>query len=174
MKTTTIYACYLQGSTSPDYVGSHNTEPPQRSAAAQSRYSHNIYLGQGAWLDPETGRLSMPARNRSTRWGELLLKLSPDERRSIVVLTLEIVPLEQRCAAEARAIRAHLPPYNVCLKDGPDAKRAKWAAYQRGYRKAYLERNPAKLEAKRRADRERAAARRAEANSERGRENKGA
>jgi len=89
--------------------------------------------------------------------------MTPQERLSIRVETLEIVDVSIRWAAEARAIREHLPPFNVAMKDGPEARKEKWNAYQRAYRKGYLDRNPDKAAAKRAKDRARIAAKRAAA-----------
>jgi len=160
---TTIYACYLPGSTAPDYVGSHASSPPDNSPSRQWRYDNCIYLGQGAWIDKETGALiGLPRLNQKTQWGAVVMALPPAQRLMIRIVTLAEVPTHERWKAEAHAIRQHQPPYNAALKDGPDARRLNWNAYQRGYRKDYLTRNPDKAEAKRTKDRERKAAQRAQ------------
>ena len=161
---THIYACYLPGSNTPDYIGSHNAAAPDRCFALAWRYEHCTYLGQGAWLSKEDGSLiGFPKINHSTLWGARLLAMSPQERLSIRVEVLQVTQDADRWVAEARAIHLHQPPFNASLKAGPEVRIAKRNAYHRGYRKAYLERNPEKLEAKRAADRARCAAKRAQA-----------
>ena len=161
--TTTIYACYLPGSTTPDYIGSHAVIPPQRSTALQWRYEHCTYLGQGCWIDKEGIIIAMPRNNRNTEWGKLLLLMSAAERLAIRVETLEEVDTADRWKAEAQALRTHKPRFNTLIPKSPADKRCKYNAYQRAYHRAYLARNPAKLEAKRAADRARIAAKRAAA-----------
>lgn len=161
---TLIYACFLPGSETPDYIGSHAATPPDKSPAMQWRYTHCTYLGQGIWITNDSGDLIGPPKlNTTTRWGALICAMPPAERLNVRTHILQAVDVSERWAAEARAIRQHLPPYNVSLKDGPAERKAKWNAYQRGYRKAYLDRNPDKLEAKRASDRARCAAKRAQA-----------
>ena len=160
---THIYACYLPGSTAPDYIGSHAIIPPQRSTALQWRYEHCAYLGQGCWIDKDGIIITMPRNNRNTEWGKLLLLMSAAERLAIRIEVLEEVAAADRWKAEAQALRTHTPRFNRLIPDSPDDKRLKYNAYQRSYQRAYLARNPAKLEAKRLADRERIAAKRAAA-----------
>lgn len=92
-----------------------------------------------------------------------MVKMTAGERLSIRTEILEVVDVSDRWAAEARAIRQHQPPFNVILKDGPEVRRLNWNAYQRGYRKSYLERNPEKAQAKREYDKTRIRAKRAKA-----------
>lgn len=162
MQTTHIYACYLPGTDTPAYIGSHNAEPPARSAALAWRYANCRYVGQGGWVSPD-GRLAIPRRNASTAWGRWLLGMTAAQLAAIRVETLATVPEGERWAAEAAALREHNPPFNDLLPATADSKRAKWAAYQRGYRKAYLAANPNKAQAKRAKDRARLAAKRAAA-----------
>ncbi len=159
---TTIYACYLPGSSSPDYIGSHSAQPAG-TGAAQWRYEHCTYLGQGCWIDKEGIIIAMPRTNRATEWGKLLLLMSAAERLAIRVEVLAQVDTADRWKAEAQALRDHRPRFNRLIPDSPDDKRLKYNAYQRAYQRAYLARNPAKLEAKRARDRERIAAKRAAA-----------
>ncbi len=159
---TTIYACYLPGSSSPDYIGSHSSQP-HNSGAARWRYEHCSYLGQGCWIDKEGIIIAMPRNNRNTEWGKLLLLMSAAERLAIRIEILDQVDTADRWKAEAQALRTHTPPYNRLIPQCPDDRRLKYNAYQRAYQRAYLARNPDKLEAKRRADRERIAAKRAAA-----------
>lgn len=159
---TTIYACYLPGSSSPDYIGSHSAQPPG-TGAAQWRYEHCTYLGQGCWIDKEGIIIAMPRSNPNTDWGKLLLLMSAAERLAIRIEVLEEVAAADRWKAEAQALRTHSPRFNRLIPHSPDDKRLKYNAYQRSYQRAYLARNPAKLEAKRHADRERIAAKRAAA-----------
>jgi hypothetical protein len=163
MKTTTIYACYLPGSTTPDYIGSHASTPPPSSSALQWRYEQCTYLGQGCWIDKEGIIIAMPRNNRDTEWGKLLLLMSAAERLAIRIETLEEVDTADRWRAEAQALRAHTPRFNRLIPNSPDDKRLKYNAYQRSYQRSYLARNPEKLAAKRTADRERIAAKRAAA-----------
>lgn len=154
MKTTTIYACYLPGSTQPDYIGSHATTPPDRSGALKWRYDNCIYLGQGAWIDKATGALiGMPRLNQKTQWGATLMLMTPAQRLAIRIETLAQVEPGERWKVEARALRLHTPPFNALLPQTAEAKRQKLNAFQRGYRKGYYERNPAKADAKRAKDR---------------------
>ena len=159
---TIIYAAYLPGSTKPDYVGSHLAQPLTDSAAQAFKYKYSTYVGAGAWVS-RNGCLRLPSSTAARPWGAKLLAMSPQERLAIRVETLETVDTAHRWAAEARAIRSHLPPFNVALKDGPEVKRQKYNAYMRGYLAAYRKNNPDKLEAKRKADRERLANKRAQA-----------
>ena len=161
--TTTIYACYLPGSTAPDYIGSHAVIPPERSTALQWRYEHCTYLGQGCWIDKDGIIIAMPRNNRNTEWGKRLLLMSAAERLAIRIETLEEVDTAARWKAEAQALRTHKPRFNALIPDSPADKRRKYNAYQRAYQRAYLARNPDKLEAKRAADRARIAAKRAAA-----------
>ncbi|OQA91234.1 MAG: hypothetical protein BWY25_03273 [Chloroflexi bacterium ADurb.Bin222] len=144
---TTIYACYLPGSTKPDYIGSHSAQPAG-TGAAQWRYEHCTYLGQGCWIDKEGIIIAMPRNNRDTEWGKLLLLMSAAERLAIRIEVLEEVAAADRWKAEAQALRDHHPRFNRLIPHSPDDKRLKY---------------PAKLEAKRHADRERIAAKRAAA-----------
>lgn len=160
---TTIYACYLPGSSSPDYIGSHASTPPQRSTVLQWRYENCTYLGQGCWIDEEGIIITMPRNNRDTEWGKLLLLMSAAERLAIRIEVLEEVAAADRWKAEAQALRTHTPRFNRLIPDSPADRRLRYNAYQRSYQRAYLARNPAKLEAKRHADRERIAAKRAAA-----------
>ena len=160
---TTIYACYLPGSSTPDYIGSHSSTPPPSSPALQWRYEHCSYLGQGCWIDKEGIIIAMPRNNRNTEWGKLLLLMSAAERLAIRVEVLAQVDTADRWRAEAQALRTHTPRFNRIIPDSPDDKRLKYNAYQRAYQRAYLARNPDKLEAKRARDRERIAAKRAAA-----------
>ena len=160
---TTIYACYLPGSSSPDYIGSHASTPPPSSSALQWRYEHCTYLGQGCWIDGEGIIIAMPRSNRNTDWGKLLLLMSAAERLAIRIEILNQVDTADRWKAEAQALRTHSPRYNRLIPDSPDDKRLKYNAYQRSYQRAYLARNPDKLAAKRAADRARIAAKRAAA-----------
>lgn len=153
---TNIYACYLPGSLTPDYIGSHNEAAPARCCALAWRYVHCVYVGQGTWIDKANGELvGMPPANRSTLWGARLVSMTPSERLAIRIEILESVDQGERRNREALAIRAHMPPFNKALKDGPEEKRAKLAAYMRGYLRGYLDRNPDKAQAKREADRAR-------------------
>ena len=163
MKTTTIYACYLPGSTTPDYIGSHASTPPPSSSALQWRYQNCSYLGQGCWIDKEGSIVTIPRNNRDTEWGKLLLLMSPADRLAIRVEIIETVDTADRWRAEAQALRAHTPRFNRPIPNSPDDKRLKYNAYQRSYQRSYLARNPEKLEAKRAADRARIAAKRAAA-----------
>lgn len=158
--TTIIYAAYLPGSTTPDYIGSHASNPPARNYSLQWRYAHLRYLGQGAWIDPE-GLLHMPTANHATKWGRLLASMSAAERLAIRIETLSIVPTPQRWKAEAVALRTYKPPYNVMLPQTAQSRKAKWAAYQRAYRPTYMQTHPEKLQAKRLADKLRIRAKRA-------------
>ena len=160
MKTTIIYACYLPGSSKPDYIGSHNAEPPGRNYALAWRYANCRYLGQGAWVHPD-GRLMIPRNNAKTAWGRWLLGLTAAELAATRVEPLAVVPVSERWDAEAAALREHRPPFNDLVPATLTAKRAKWAAYQRTYRKGYLDANPDKAQAKRDKDRARIAAKRA-------------
>jgi hypothetical protein len=162
MKTTTIYACYLPGSSTPDYIGSHSAQPAN-SGAARWRYEHCTYLGQGCWIDKEGIIIAMPRNNRNTEWGKLLLLMSAAERLAIRIEILDSVDTADRWKAEAQALRTHTPRFNRLIPSSPDDKRLKYNAYQRAYQRAYLARNPDKLEAKRARDRERIAAKRAAA-----------
>lgn len=105
----------------------------------------------------------MPRNNRDTEWGKLLLLMSAAERLAIRIEVLEEVAAADRWKAEAQALRTHTPPYNRIIPDSPDDKRLRYNAYQRVYQRAYLARNPDKLEAKRAKDRARIAAKRAAA-----------
>ena len=157
-----IYAAFLPGSTKPDYVGSHQAEPSPGSQHMAWKYQYSTYVGAGAWIS-RSGSLRIPRSCQTRPWGTLLTQMTPQERLSIRVETLETVDVSIRWAAEARAIREHLPPFNVAMKDGPEVRKEKWNAYQRAYRKGYLDRNPDKAAAKRAKDRERIAAKRAAA-----------
>ena len=165
MKTTTIYAAYLPGSTSPDYIGSHQAEPPARSDALKWRYANARYLGAGAWIDPSTGEwiARPPANAATTRWGAYLLSLSPAQLLAIRMAPLASVEAADRWKIEAQLLRLHRPPFNALLPKPAEAKRTKWNAYCKSYLPGYYARNPDKLEAKRTKDRERAAAKRAAA-----------
>lgn len=160
---TTIYACYLPDSTTPDYVGSHMTEPPDRSAALQWRYANCTYLGQGVWIDKAGILVSIPRANRETPWGRALLLMSAAERLAIRVETVAEVETSERWKTEAHFLREYRPRFNALLPQSANDKRAKWNMYCRSYRKDYLARNPEKAAAKRIKDRERIAARRAAA-----------
>lgn len=160
MKTTSIYACYLPGSTLPDYIGSHNSTPPPRNPALKWRYANCTYLGQGAWRDPD-GKIEIPRQNHATLWARTLLDMSPQDCLAIRVETLSTVDASQRWAAEAEAIRAYKPPFNALLPQTANQRRLKHNDYHRAYRQGYYARNPAKLEAKRKQDRERKQAQRA-------------
>lgn len=94
------------------------------------------------------------------------MAMTPAQRLAIRITTLAEVEAALRWTALAQAIRQHLPPFNLALKDGPEARKEKWNAYQRTYRKGYLQRNPDKLAAKRAKDREGAKARRHKAKAE--------
>ena len=157
-----IYAAFLPGSTKPDYVGSHQAEPTSGSQYSAWKYQYSTYVGAGAWVS-RSGSLRIPRSCQTRPWGALLTQMMPQERLSIRVETLDIVEDADRWTAEARAIREYQPPFNVALKDGPQARREKWNAYQRSYRKGYLDRNPDKAAAKRANDRARIAAKRAAA-----------
>lgn len=87
--------------------------------------------------------------------------LNPAELASIRVETLATVPDGERWQAEAAALREHRPTYNEMIPATLEVKREKWAAYQRTYRKSYLDANPAKAQSKRDKDRARIAAKRA-------------
>jgi uncharacterized protein YktA (UPF0223 family) len=163
MKTTTIYACYLPGSTTPDYIGSHASTPPPSSSALQWRYEQCTYLGQGCWIDKEGIIVTMPRNNRDTEWGKLLLLMSAAERLAIRIDTLALVENTERRKTEAQLLRDHRPRFNALLPQAAEEKRLKYNAYQRSYQRSYLARNPEKLAAKRAADRERIAAKRAAA-----------
>lgn len=164
---THIYACYLPGSTSPDYIGSHLAEPPTESPCLQWRYANCRYLGQGVWIDTETGApITFSLKARNTKWGACLFAMTGAQLLAVRTEILEEVEDAHRWTAEAAAVRLHLPPFNTMLKDGPEIRRAKWNAYQRGYRKGYMERNPDKLVAKRIKDKEAAKARRDKAKAE--------
>ena len=105
----------------------------------------------------------MPRTNRATEWGKLLLLMSAAERLAIRIEVLEEVDTAGRWKAEAQALRDHRPRFNRLIPESPDDKRLRYNAYQRSYQRAYLARNPDKLEAKRAADRARIAAKRAAA-----------
>ena len=164
---TLIYACYLPGSERPDYIGSHNAEAPDRSAALKWRYANMRYLGQGAWIDKETGvMMRMPRINRSTLWGARLLTMSPAAMLSIRVEILAEVDAGERWRAEAAAIREHKPPFNTMCVNLPDTKaekRAKLNAYQKKYMPIYLATHPEFAARKREADKLRNRAKRAAA-----------
>ena len=165
---TIIYAVYLPGSEKPDYIGSHLAYPQEDSAVMQWRYTHCTYLGAGLWMDKADGTIPVaPTSARTSRWGAAVLALTPQQRLAIRIETLETAEEHQRQQAEARHIRAHLPPYNKALASGPETKRQKYNAYMRQYIARYRKANPAKLEAKRKADRERLAAKRAQAKAAR-------
>ena len=100
---TTIYACYLPGSTKPDYIGSHSAQPHD-SSAAQWRYNHCTYLGQGCWIDKEGIIIAMPRNNRNTEWGKLLLLMSAAERLAIRV---EVLAQVRRAKTEAKVSQRH-------------------------------------------------------------------
>lgn len=160
---THIYAVYLPGSATPDYVGSHAAEPSPRSPAGAWRYAHCRYVGAGAWVFPGD-RLSIPRLcAEHSPWAAKLASLSPADLQGLRVDVLATVDAGERWVAEAVAIRAHAPPFNKALRDGPEVKRARHNAYHRGYRAGYYERNPDKAQAKRDADKARIAARRAAA-----------
>lgn len=159
---TNIYACYLPGSVTPDYIGSHNADPDPKSQAQQWMYQYHTYVGAGAWVS-RSGCLRIPNSCAARPWGALLTSMSEIDRKNIRVEVLAQVEAADRWQAEAEAIRKHQPPFNVALKEGKEGRRRKWNAYQRGYRKGYLERNPDKAQAKRDNDRIRVKARRAEA-----------
>jgi hypothetical protein len=159
---TTIYACYLPGSTTPDYIGSHQAEPPARSDALKWRYANCRYMGQGAWIDPTTGALiTMPVINSKTLWGAYLLSLSPAQLLAVRIEVLASVESGMRWKTEARFLRNHRPRFNALLPQSAEVKRQKWNAYCKSYRPAYYARNPDKAQAKRDKDRARIAAKRA-------------
>lgn len=164
---TIIYAVYLPGSETPDYIGSHNEQPPNTPGALKWRYEHARYVGQGAWIDAEGILLAIPRGNKSTPWGRVLLTMSAADRLALRVETIETVDTGQRWRAEAAALRKHTPRYNTLVPASPEAKRLKYNDYQREYQRAYLQRNPDKLDAKRKSDRERLAAKRAQAKAAR-------
>jgi len=157
---TLIYACYLPGSERPDYIGSHQAEPTPGSQHMAWKYQYSTYIGAGAWVS-RSGCLRIPNSCATRPWGALLKSMSVIDLRNIRVETLAIVDKSERWKAEAQAIRAHKPPFNVILKAEPEERKAKWNAYQRGYRKAYLDRNPDKAQAKRDKDRARIQVKRA-------------
>ena len=133
---TTIYACYLPGSSTPDYIGSHASTPPPSSPALQWRYQNCSYLGQGCWIDKEGIIIAMPRNNRNTEWGKLLLLMSAAERLAIRVEVLAQVDTADRWRAEAQALRTHTPRFNRLIPSSPDDKRLKYNAYQRAYQRA--------------------------------------
>ena len=160
---TQVYACYLPGSESPDYIGSHKTEAPERNSALKWKYANRRYLGQGTWISPENGEiLGMPKLNAQTPWGLRLLSMSPEERKAIRIETLAVVDTLDRWKAEAQAVRDYRPPFNVMIPATAEVKRRKWNAYHAAYSKVYYQRNPDKAAAKRGKDKLRARARRAE------------
>lgn len=160
---TTIYACYLPGSSSPDYIGSHSAQPAG-TGAAQWRYEHCTYLGQGCWIDREGIVIAMPRNNRNTaEWGKLLLLMSAAERLAIRIVNLAQVPAADRWKAEAQLLRDHRPRFNALLPQTAEQRRLKWNAYCRSNSKRYYATHPEKLEAKRAKDRARIAAKRAAA-----------
>lgn len=161
---TLIYACFLPGSTSPDYIGSHKAEPPARNCALRWRYAHGRYMGAGCWLFPAPAGLQAPKTclDRSP-WAQKLASMSHEELVSVRIDTLTEVDSGERWTAEADAIRRHQPPYNVMSRMSKEQRRANFNAYMRQYTKAYLAANPDKAEAKRAKDRERQRARRAKA-----------
>jgi len=165
MKTTLIYAVYLPGSSSPDYIGSHLASPPDnRLSALKWRYTRCIYLGQGCWVNKDDGHIeSMPALNYTTPWGAQLLSMSPAQRLALRIDTLAVVDASHRWQAEALALRTHKPPFNAMLPQTLDAKRRKLNAYHNVYRVGYYKANPDKAQAKRDKDRARIAAKRAQA-----------
>lgn len=125
------------------------------------RYNNCTYLGQGVWIDKQTGSLIGPPKtNQKNPWGATLLAMSPAERLSVRIESLSQVDASQRWTAEAAAIRQHLPRFNTCMKNGSAARKEKWNAYQRSYRKGYLDRNPDKAAAKRIKDKDAAKSRR--------------
>jgi len=155
---TLIYAAYLTGSQSPDYIGSHFDEPRKSSPSLRWRYENAKYLGQGTWIHAQTGEMvSAPRLNTKTKWGNLLLNMIPQQRKEIRIEILDSVEVAQRNAAESAAIRQYQPPYNVCLKSTPPQRREKFNAYYRSYLPKYYAAHPDKLEAKRAADRKRIA-----------------
>lgn len=105
----------------------------------------------------------MPRNNRDTDWGKLLLLMSAAERLAIRIEIIATVDTADRWRAEAQALRTHSPRYNRLIPDSTTTQRLRYNAYQRSYQRAYLARNPDKLEAKRHADRARIAAKRAAA-----------
>ena len=159
---THIYACYLPGSTSPDYIGSHKTEAPKGNYSLLWKYANCVYLGQGVWIRKDNGAfVGISKKNTNTRWGSLLFNMSPGERLAIRVDVLATVDTVDRWKTEAMTLRTHKPPYNALVADAPEVKRAKYNAYHGEYNKGYMARNPDKLAAKRRADMLGARARRA-------------
>lgn len=166
---TQIYACYLPGSETPDYIGSHKAAAPARDYSRLWKYAHCAYLGQGAWIHKETGEIiGFPNNSKGTPWGSLLYNMSQEERKAIRIETLATVDTVDRWKEEAQAIRKHKPKYNTLQPMTEEAKRGKYNAYHNGYRVGYYERNPAKLESKRKADRERLKAKRSKAKEAQG------
>jgi hypothetical protein len=163
MKTTTIYACYLPGSTTPDYIGSHASTPPPSSSALQWRYEQCTYLGQGCWIDKDGIIVTIPRNNRDTEWGKLLLLMSAAERLAIRIGTLALVEDADRWKTEAQLLRDHRPRFNALLPQTAEEKRVKWNAYCRINSKRYYTAHPDKAQAKRDKDRARIAAKRAAA-----------
>lgn len=159
--TTSIYAIYRPGDTSPAYIGSHADKPPKCSGSLTWRYANCRYVGQGVWIDAEGAFMSFPNMNRETRWGSALLAMSPQERLALRVETLATVDSGDRWRAEAEALRAHKPPFNALLPVDADTKRGKYNAYMRGYLSGYYAARPEKAAAKRQADMLRARAKRA-------------
>ena len=158
---TNVYACYLPGSTAPDYIGSHAAEVPERKSAQRWRYAHCVYLGAGAWLCPD-GRLDIPRICKEhSAWAQHLMTLAPEALRAIRIDILATVEPGERWKAEARAIRHYRPPFNRLQPQTEIERKVKFNAYHRAYRTGYYARNPDKAARKREADKLRARAKRA-------------
>ena len=164
---TEIYGCYEAGGAKPVYIGSHNVDAREgASYGLKRRYATKKYLGSGFWIN-DTGKIvSHPKVNQKTKWGAHLIGLSDKERLAIVVKVYDIVDESERAFYEKAAIQCHQPVYNTNWKQSDGERREKWNGYIRGYLPEYYKRRPEKLEAKRKADRERIRAKRAAAKAE--------
>ena len=144
-----IYACYLPGSTNPDYIGSHNVESNAADKTTRWRYSVCRYMGQGLWLNKATGTLTGSKKTKMrTCWGSLLLSMLPEARLAIRVETMVIVNEGDRWKVELAVINFYKPPYNKIGIMGLGITSDNSKEYQKNYRKEH------NTEEKRRLNRE--------------------